>query len=356
MESYERFRKKIDEACPFPTPSTESKVELEILSRLMTPEEAEIACHLSGDPETAQTVAARAGISAESLHPVLEELVRKGVIFKVYTEDPLYSLAPVMPGIWEFQLNNMTPELLSLFQRYYAEGQGRAFLTLKPPPFRVIPIQKSIPAELNILSYEQVEGFIDRAGSVALADCHCRAVKRMVGEGCDAPDDVCILLDVWAEYFEKNLNVRKVDKDEAKAALRKAADAGLVHATFNSVEGAMFICNCCGCCCVGLRGITQLKIPVKDLGLATSNFIAEVSKGDCTGCAVCEDRCPVGALALGDAVVEVLVEKCIGCGACVTVCPTSAISMKRRENQTVPVQSGMELLRQVAEERKAGRG
>lgn len=352
MECYERFRKRIDEACPFPTPSTESKVELEILSKLMTPEEAEIACNLSGDPETAQTVSARAGIAVETLRPVLEELVRKGVIFKVYTEDPLYSLAPVMPGIWEFQLRSMTPELLSLFQRYYAEGQGKAFLTLKPPPFRVIPIHKSIPAELNILSYEQVEGFIDRATTVALADCHCRAVKRMVGEGCDAPDDVCLLLDVWADYFEKNLNVRRVDKDEAKAALRRAADAGLVHATFNSVEGAMFICNCCGCCCVGLRGITQLKIPVADMGIATSNFIAEVSKDDCTGCTVCVDKCPIEALDLNDSVVDLLEEKCLGCGACVSVCPTNAISMKRRELQTVPVQSGVELLRQVLEKRR----
>jgi hypothetical protein len=86
MNSYERFREKIDRACPFPTPSTGSKVEFEIPARLMTREEAEIACYLSGDPETTETVAARAGVGAETLRPVLEELVRKGVIFKVYDE------------------------------------------------------------------------------------------------------------------------------------------------------------------------------------------------------------------------------------------------------------------------------
>ncbi len=351
MDSYERFRKKIDEACPFPSPSTESKVELEILAGLMSLEEAEIACNLSGDPETTETVAARAGIAAEKLGPVLEELVRKGVIFKVYTEDPLYCLAPIMPGIWEFQLGKLTPEMLGLFQQYYAEGQGKAFLTLKPLPFRVIPIRESIPAKLNILAYEEVEGFIDRAFSVALADCHCRAVKRMVGEGCDAPDDVCIYLDVWSEYFEKNTNARKVSKDEAKEALRRAAKAGLVHATFNSQEGAMFICNCCSCCCVGLRGITQLKIPVAEM-IATSNFIAEVSKSDCVGCGECVDRCQIGALVLDDSTVTLVEENCLGCGACVAVCATNAISMKRRAVQTTPAKTSDDLLRQIAEGRR----
>jgi ferredoxin len=351
MNSYERFREKIDTVFPFPTPASESKVEIEIFAKLMTPEEAEMACALSPQPENAENIAAKVGIGVGMMRPVLEELVRKGVIFKIYTDDPLYCLAPMIPGIWEFQLGKFTPELLSLLQKYYSESLGKAVMTLKPPALRIVPAQKSISSKWKILAYEEVEGLIDKATSVALADCHCRTAKRMLGGGCEAPDDVCILLDLWAVYFEKNLNARKVSKDEAKDALRRAADAGLVHSTTNSQEGAMFICNCCGCCCAGLRAITQLKIPAA-IAVAPSNFIAEIAKSDCTGCGGCMSRCHVGALTLDSDTVDLMVENCIGCGACISVCPTQAISMIRRDRQSTPVKTIDELARQIAEGRR----
>jgi len=61
MNAYERLREKIDQI-PITTPATASKVEIEILKRIITPDEAEIACQLSGLPEDAATIAHRAGI------------------------------------------------------------------------------------------------------------------------------------------------------------------------------------------------------------------------------------------------------------------------------------------------------
>jgi electron transport complex protein RnfB len=354
MNSYERFREKIDTVFPFPAPASESKVEIELFTLLMTPEEAEMACALSPQPENAESIAARVGAGVETVRPLLEELVRKGMIFKIYTEDPLYCLAPMIPGIWEFQLGKFTPELVNLLQKYYAEGLGKAVMTLKPPALRIVPAQNSISSKWKILAYEEVESLIDKATSVALADCHCRTAKRMLGGGCEAPDDVCIVLDLWADYFEKNLNARKVTKDEARDALRRAADAGLVHSTTNSQEGSMFICNCCGCCCAGLRAITELKIPAA-IAVAPSNFIAEIAGSDCTGCGGCVSRCHVGALTLDGDTVDLMKENCIGCGACISVCPTQAISMIRRDGQSTPVKTINELLLQIAEGRRGAR-
>ena len=62
MNAYERLREKIDQSIPITTPATASKVEIEILKRIITPDEAEIACQLSGLPEDAATIAHRAGI------------------------------------------------------------------------------------------------------------------------------------------------------------------------------------------------------------------------------------------------------------------------------------------------------
>ncbi|MDY6974470.1 MAG: hypothetical protein SV775_19485, partial [Thermodesulfobacteriota bacterium] len=90
MDVYERFREKLN-GLPVRSGETESQVDLEIFKRLMSPEEAEIACYLSGKPEDLKTISQRAGIEVEKLAPVLEELAGRGLIFRVVSApEPLY--------------------------------------------------------------------------------------------------------------------------------------------------------------------------------------------------------------------------------------------------------------------------
>ena len=349
MNVYERLREKIDKSIPITTPATESKVEIEILKRLITPDEAEIACLLSAQPEDAGTISKRAGMEAEKLKTILEELVKKGAIFKVYTDEPLYSLVPMMPGIYEFQLGKLTPDMVELFEKYYAEKHGKAVLSNKTPFARVVPIKETIPAELNILTYEEVENIIEGADSIALATCLCRSNKKMIGEGCDGPvDDICILFDSWADYYAQNGMGRKVTKEEGKNALKRAEEAGLVHSAMNVQQGALFICNCCGCCCALLRGITQLHIPT---AVAKSNFIAEISEDECTGCGECVEICQIKAIKLDDSVAVLGKELCIGCGVCASNCPVEAITMTRRKQATVPPPSIDDLMVKISQGR-----
>ena len=334
MNIYEKFQEKLD-SLPIPSPKTESRVELEIFKRLMSPEEAEVACNLSGQPEDLKTISQRAGMEVEKLAPVLEELARRGVIFKVvFAPEPLYCLVPVMPGVYEFQLNRLSPEMVNLFDKYYDEKQGEAVFSNKTPFMRVVPVNKSIPAELNILTYEEAYNLIDESPTVCLATCLCRTNKELIGEGCTFPkDDICIPLTPWAEYYIKYGLGRKASKEEAKNALKRAAEAGLVHCAMNVQKGGIGICNCCGCCCAILRGVTQLKIPT---AVAKSNFVAELSEDECTGCGDCVDRCQVQALELTGSTVALKEERCIGCGLCVTTCPAEAITLKRRQEEIVP--------------------
>ena len=64
--------------------------------------------------------------------------------------------------------------------------------------------------------------------------------------------------------------------------------------------------------------------------LATSGFLASVDEELCTACALCEDRCPVGAIEVAGEVAVVNDEKCIGCALCATGCDTDAVEMVRR--------------------------
>jgi len=349
MDPYEKLRERIDNSIPIATPATESKVEIEILKRIFTPGEAEIACQLSGQPEDVKTIAQRVGIAVEELKTVLEAIVKKGGIFKVYKDEPLYALAPMMPGIYEFQLGKLTPDMVELFEKYYAEGHGDAVFSNKTSFARVVPIKETIPSELNVLTYEEVENIIEGADSVTLATCLCRSNKKMIGEGCDGPvDEICILLDSWADYYANNGMGRKVSKEEGKTALKKAEEAGLIHCAMNAQQGALFICNCCGCCCALLRGITQIKIPT---AVANSNFVPEILEDECSGCGECEEICQLNAIELDNSVAVLNQERCIGCGICASTCPVEAITMKRREAQTVPPLSTNELMGKISEGR-----
>ena len=142
----------------------------------------------------------------------------------------------------------------------------------------------------------------------------------------------------------------KISRQSIREALHRAEEAGLVHNTLNTRENSFFICNCCGCCCAILRGITQLKLPAS---VAGSNFIAEIARDNCTGCGTCVDRCQVNALELVDDTAALHKERCIGCGLCVSGCDFDAVSLIRRAEDSTPPQTINKLMMKIYEHRRA---
>ena len=63
-------------------PSTESGVELKILKKLFSEEEAELYLDLSMMLETPEAVAKRTGREPEAVATLLERMVDKGLIFR----------------------------------------------------------------------------------------------------------------------------------------------------------------------------------------------------------------------------------------------------------------------------------
>ncbi len=118
---------------------------------------------------------------------------------------------------------------------------------------------------------------------------------------------------------------RRIDAEEAKAILRRAEEAGLVHLTENKAGIGTVICNCCDCCCVGLPYARNVE--TNGL-LVPSRYRAAVEADACTGCGACLDDCPMEALSLDQAAVAVVnAEACIGCGVCARVCAPGAIRL-----------------------------
>jgi electron transport complex protein RnfB len=332
MDYYRKLQEKLD-THPAGAPATDN---FDTILRLMfSPEEAEIASYLNFTLQPLRKLAQKTGVEAGKLRGVLDGLADRVTIFSRMDKngEPRYSLVPTIPGLFEFPFmkKELTPnweELADLWHRYHTEALGNAFAGTDSPLTRVVPVQRTIPMATEVMPYEQVSELVANSNYIALTDCACRVSVR----GCDKPLDVCLVFGSVGQFLVEKGRARAIDKDEAIRVLNYAEDAGLVHCTGNTKDGASVICNCCGCCCTLLRGITVLDNPN---GVAYSGYIVDYKVDECIGCWSClEDRCPVKAVTEDGDVVAVDRSRCIGCGLCASVCPTEALSMIRRE--TVP--------------------
>ena len=330
---YRKLAQRLD-AIPNGFPATESGVELRLLAKIFTPEEAALAAVMRLTREPAANIAARAGVEPDAAYRTLKGMARKGLIRAQRGESQLvFGLMPFVVGIYEEQLPRMDAELAALFEQYYQETQGGAIIRDAPPVHRVIPVEEAIPFDLEIFPYERASELLEGAKAWGVRDCICRVQQRLVGKGCDHPVENCLLFAPIEGAFDHSKATRAITKEEALRILREAEEAGLVHSTANHRDPHFYICNCCTCCCGILRGVAEFGIPT---AIARSDFHAVVDAEVCAGCGDCMERCQFGALSVPEEVCVVDYARCVGCGLCATVCPTSALHLERRPEGEVP--------------------
>jgi electron transport complex protein RnfB len=331
---FERLRERLD-MFPQGFPKTESGVELEILQHLFTPEEAEIMLHLRPFPEKVSAIAQRIGKDETELGKTLYRMSMRGLIlrFRAPDEERYYFLMPWVVGIYESQLNNLTPENIELYERFYQEGMVPSWRNGKTGMFRVIPVEKEIQGGTEIQPYEKVSEIIESNTRFAVADCICRKEARIVGKGCDKLLEACMTFGPAADFYIENGLGREISQEEARQILLKAEEDGLIHCSWNHAGNRTFICNCCGCCCKALALVTKYNSP----GFVTrSNYYATKDMDTCITCGTCVDRCQVGAIRFENDLTVINRERCIGCGLCVSTCPTGSISMVRKLPEDAP--------------------
>ena len=118
-DTYKRLARFLDDL-PGGFPPTQTGVELRILKRLFTPEEAEMALRLSLIPEEPRVIALRAGISKEEAARRLEDMAKKGLILRMRRKGSpsRYSAAQYVIGIWEFHVNDLDLDLIRDMNEY----------------------------------------------------------------------------------------------------------------------------------------------------------------------------------------------------------------------------------------------
>jgi ferredoxin len=322
---YENLAEALDKL-PNGFPRTPSKIEIRILKKMFSPEEASLASQMGRSKETAAAVALRTGLAPEDASAKLQKMAEKGLLWNSVEEgEGVFRLAPFIVGIYES--SDLDHDLAHLVEEYLSNGGAQGIMRPQPAIHRVIPAQKAIKSEW-ILPYDDVKEVLMRSKSFVLRDCICREQQKLVGNECGFPLRTCLSF----SESESSSGESTISKDEALAFLDQAEELGLVHTVSNVMKGIGYVCNCCGCCCGLLRGITDWGI---ENSVAFANYYAAIDPQECAGCGTCEDRCQVHAIKEDNGVSVVDRAKCIGCGLCVTGCPNGAARLEKKSDAEI---------------------
>jgi NAD-dependent dihydropyrimidine dehydrogenase PreA subunit len=347
------YEQLIDKLNQFPAGAPKTEEFVELLKTLFAEDEAKVGADMPILPTSLAFICETLGRDEAELKPILESMADKGLAYHRKQDGvDYYSLFPLVPGIFELQfmkgeVNDKTRKLAGLFDAMWHSGWAEDLFASRTQMARVVVMEKEIPSGVEVFPYERVSKFIEDADDLALSVCYCRHEMELLGKSCGRPKDVCLQFGPFAKYVVERGFGRKITKEEAYRVLDMSEEEGLVHLSDNSQKRINFICNCCGCCCGILGGITKLHKPH---AVATSHFVVEIDAETCSACEACVDRCHFGALTVNE-VAEVDPEKCLGCGLCNMVCPTESLSMKRREEIAEPKRNFRDLMSSIMQEK-----
>ncbi len=309
-------------------PRTDSGIELRILKKIFSPEEATLASQLTVTPEPVSGIAQRCGLPAADASKRLFKMVRRGMVWIEKRDGKAcFRLAPFVVGLYEAQIGLLDHELAHLVEDYFANGGAAGIMGPEPALQRVVPAQGTVKSEW-IMPHDDVRAILLAAKTFAVQDCICRIQQDLLGHKCEFPLKVCLNF----SQAERTPQPGDISQAEALALLDQCEQAGLVHSVSNVMEGVGYVCNCCGCCCGILRGITQHGI---ETSVAHANYYAVIETEFCANCGNCIERCQVDAISEGDGFSVVDRARCIGCGLCVTGCPNGVARLERKAEAEV---------------------
>jgi len=333
---YELLRQAVDKL-GLGFSATKTGVEIKLLKKIFTEEDARMWLHLTDKLETPEVIAKRANMDPEQAAKKLADLTEKGLTFIKRKGDRVYySAIPFAHGLYEHQLKKMDQELAQLLYDYFnAEQIQKGPEVVRDPEIamthRTIPVNEPVKISQPVATYDDAREIIKSKDRIALCDCICAAVHERRGKTCEKPKEVCLHFDFYAENSVEQGIGRWITQEEALEVLKKAEENGLIHQPANMINPES-LCNCCADCCCELALIRKLGAPAM---IIPSNYFVQVNADLCDACETCMGRCPMDAIDMSsENVARINRDNCIGCGLCINVCPTEAlVLMAKAENE-----------------------
>jgi ferredoxin len=290
-------------------------VELNILQRLFTEEEAELALHISPIPESPEDVSKRLGRDAAETTALMEQMAKKGLLFRIRKDNAVrYAVVPYVVGIFEFQVKRMDPEFAKDMSEYFETALGDTWQSYKTPMMRTIPINRDITVKWPIAPYEDVMKIVENQKAMAIVPCVCRTWMDLSDHECDKPMETCFMFGSHAHYYVENGMGRYIEKEEAREIIKRNDEVGAA---------------------------------------VQSNYFADVDADACIGCETCLERCQMEAIDMVEEKAVINLDRCIGCGLCVTTCSTEAVQLIRRPDEQLyePPKTGVMTYINIMKER-----
>jgi len=342
---YGRLQKRLDR---FPIGAPPAAALYEILKRLYTEEEAEVAARMPIRFTDLAGIARRTGKSPEALRPILHRMADKGLVMDFDHRGKFsYILSPTVVGFFEFAFMRVRSDLpqkeIAEHMVAYAHDEpdfARAVFAGKTQVGRTLIHEDAVdPADLTqILDHERATHIVKEAKAWAVSLCYCRHIQEHEGKACAKPMEVCTTLNSAADYVVRHGLGRRISKEEALDVFARTRAEGLVHIGDNVKRRPAYVCHCCGCCCAMLSAINRFKMFD---AVVTSPFEASFDTVKCNGCGLCAKKCPVSAIRIEGEGKEkkaaLSAEVCLGCGVCKPACARGSLSMAaRKERVMVP--------------------
>ena len=205
--AYGRLQKRLDR---FPIGAPPASALYEILKRLYTEEEAEIAARMPIRFTDLAGIARRTKKSADELRPILHRMADKGLVMDFEHRGKFtYILSPTVIGFFEFAFMRVRSDLpqkeIAKHMVAYAHDEpdfARSVFAGKTQVGRTLIHEDAVDPEdlTRILDHERATRIVREAKAWAVSLCYCRHIQEHEGKACGKPMEVCTTLNSAADY------------------------------------------------------------------------------------------------------------------------------------------------------------
>ena len=268
------------------------------------------------------------GRSVEECSDILADMGDRGLITtRVRTGVPYYELMTMEPGIWERNIARIDdPEYVNAHHNACGTDMNIAFNETPVPQLMVFPVSKDV-VEGDMVPYTSWEDAIRLQEDICIIPCACRRAADTLGTR--DPEcaerfgtETCIFMGDPGRYMIDHGIGRQVTSEECIAEVKENMEKGLVpEMIWTKTQEIM--CQCCLCDC-GVMGAYHAYGCEGEIMDYCSPYNLKYEADKCIGCGACVERCPMGAITLGDDGVCVMDRQCIRCGQCALICPVEA--------------------------------